>query len=82
MTVVIRDAEFYVVSTTKNLRGIIEYSRRHRVERVDIWPGKDGGAQLGITWSDDASTITDFVDSTVCREWCAKRRNFPPAKEH
>lgn len=77
MTVVIRDADFKIVSRSRNLRGILDYSRKHLVERVDIWQGAAGGAQLGIVWLSGASVITDFACFEVCKSWCAARRNFP-----
>ena len=81
-TVVIRDVDFKPVRASRNLRGIMEYTRKHAVQRVDIWPGKDGGAQLGIAWLDGASCITDFASAHVCKQWCAARRAFPAATIH
>ena len=80
--ITIRDRDFRIVSSSRNLRGIIDYSRRHIVERVDIWPHASGTAQLGITWTNGASVITDFQSSTVCEQWCASRRRFPAAVIH
>lgn len=77
MTVVIRDAAFNVVSKTKNLRGILDYSRTHRVDRIDFWEeGVKGTGQLGITWVNGSSTITDFADAGVMRRWVRGRRVF------
>ena len=80
--ITIRDSDFCIVSTSRNLRGIIDYSRTHTVKRVDIWPHASGTAQLGITWSNDSSAITDFQSFTVCKQWCASRRRFPAAVIH
>lgn len=82
MTVVIRDIDFQVASRSRNLRGILEYSRRHPVERVDIWEARGGAAQLGIAWSNGSTCVTDFASFEVCKRWCAARRNFPPARIH
>lgn len=80
--VIIRDTDGCIVSRSKNLRGILDYSRRHIVERVDIWPHVSGTAQLGVTWINGASVITDFQSFTVCRQWCTSRRRFPAAVIH
>jgi hypothetical protein len=76
--ITIRDIDFNVVNTSRNLRGILEYTRAHGVERVDIWPGKDKGAQFGITWNNGASTMSDFASATVCQQFFAKRARFAP----
>lgn len=80
--VIIRDADGHVVSRSRNLRGILEYSRRVPVERIDIWRNPDETAQLGITWTNGSSTITDFASFNVCKQWCASRRNFSGAPIH
>jgi hypothetical protein len=81
--VLIRDADFRVVRTSRNLRGIIGYSRTHAVERVDIYPSShDCSAQLGIAWADGATCITDFASFEICKNWCAARRAFPKATIH
>lgn len=67
--IVIYDRDLKPVSRSRNLRGILSYPSQ--VERVDIW-----GAQLGVTWTDGASTITDFADPAVLREWVRARRIF------
>jgi hypothetical protein len=76
MPVTIRDRDMRIVSTSRNLRGILGFSRTHVVERIDIWPGAAGGAQLGITWMDGASCITDFASFTLCKDWVSRRRVF------
>jgi hypothetical protein len=83
MTVVIRDRDFKPVNVSRNLRGIISSSGRNAVERVDVWPSKSGdGAQLGVTWTNGSSVITDFASFKVCKAWCAARRSFPAATIH
>lgn len=77
--IIIRDASFRIVSRSRNLRGILSRNRQHAVDRVDVWEGKTGGAQLGVTWADGSSCITDFASFTVCVQWCAARRAFPAA---
>jgi hypothetical protein len=73
--VIIRDADFKPVRTSRNLRGILIHSNLHAVDRVDIWPKRDS-AQLGVTWVDGSSCITDFADPRVCKDWVASRRAF------
>lgn len=77
--VVIRDASLRIVSRSRNLQGILSRNRIHAVDRVDVWEGEAGDAQLGVTWADGSSCITDFTSFTVCVQWCASRRAFPAA---
>lgn len=68
--ITIYDRDLRVVSRSKNLRGIMRYPAT--VERVDVWwPG-----QLGVTWTDGASTITTFADHSVLLAWIKARRIF------
>lgn len=71
----IYDADMRTASTSRNLRGLLEYTRKNEVERVDIWPNKNG-AQFGVTWRNGASCMSDFADSTVCKAFFAKRKAF------
>lgn len=70
--VIIRDKDMKVVSRSNNLRGILDYSRRNTVERVDIWPNPNG-AQFGIAWTDGSSCIDDFADAKVCAQFFRHR---------
>jgi hypothetical protein len=80
--VVIRGADFRVASRSRNLRGILTYSREHVVTRVDLFgPHSSGTGTLGLAWADGATCITDFADYTVMREWVAKRRIFRHLKQ-
>ena len=67
--ITIRDSEFNIVSQSKNLRGILRY--KCRVERVDVWH-----RQVGITWTDGASTITDFGDHGIMLDWIKRSKIF------
>jgi hypothetical protein len=81
--VTIRDNSFNIVQRSKNLRGILERTRRIAVDRVDVWPDKAGDtAQLGVTWVDGSSCVTDFASFKLCKQWCRARRAFPHAKVH
>lgn len=78
----IYDKDLRTVSTSRNLRGILEYTRKNTVERVDIWPNKSG-AQFGITWSNGSSCISEFADATVCAQFFRHRiARFPVIKIH
>jgi hypothetical protein len=69
--ITIRDKDFKVILRRPGLRRLIDRNRRVAVERVDIWPGVDGRAQLGVTWVDGSSTITDVSSLGALREWCS-----------
>lgn len=73
----IHDINMRTVSTSRNLRGILEYTRKNTVERVDIWPNSNG-AQVGIAWHNGSTCITDFADATVCAQFFRHRiARFP-----
>lgn len=80
----IRDTEGKVVMSSSNLACIIRYMRSpyHWAKRVDIWENKDGSAQLGVVFNDDATTITDFASFVVCKQWVSKRRGMAGAEVH
>jgi hypothetical protein len=80
--VVIRDSDCKVVSTSRNLRGVIARLGRIRPERFDIWPASDGTAQLGITWADGSSMITDFASAAICVRFCENRQQGAPINVH
>lgn len=84
MTIVIRDSSMRPVSTSKNLRGLLDYTRRNRVNRVDIWPDKvpRTGALVGIEWTNGATTTFTFESLVVCQQWFAARKRFPAATVH
>ena len=83
MDVIIRNTGGRVVSRSKNLRGIVDYARNHaKPNRVDIWQNRDGSAQLGIVFADDATVITDFASFEVCRSYVARSRACKSAAVH
>lgn len=72
----IRDKYGAVVAHSQNLRGILDYTRRPgiTIERADLFgPNKQGGGTLGVTWSDGATTLVDFADFDVMRDWVGTR---------
>lgn len=66
--IIIRDQEGTVVSRSKNLRGIRDYSRHNEVERIDLYPGP----QMGVAWRNGSTSIMDWADPAVMQQW-AKR---------
>lgn len=73
---VIYDADLRVVKKSKNLRGILDYSRTHTVERVDVY---QSARLLGVTWTNGASTVVQFADAKVMRRWAEARKCFKGA---
>lgn len=57
-----------IISTSRNLRGIHDRCRRlkHAVERVEVIPLRDGGANILIKWIDGSWATTNFADYGVC----------------
>ena len=73
---VIRDVDSRPVKRSSSLRGIIDYSRNHAVERVDLY---DSARLLGVTWANGASTVVPFADAKVLRRWAEARKCFKGA---
>lgn len=74
---VIRDADFRIVKRSHNLRGILEYSRSHAVERVDLY---SSARLFGVAWMDGATTLVQFADANVMRQWAETRKCFKGAE--
>lgn len=72
--VTIFDRENNVIGRSKNLRGILNRSRKHVVTRITL--GHMGGSQgqLGITWRDGSFALADFADYEVMRRFVTARR--------
>lgn len=77
MDIKIYDNAGACVSRSKNLRGILAYSRAHETERIDLYKPTDGwsGGQFGIAWKDGATAICDFADFSIM-EGFAKKKTF------
>ena len=65
----LRDAEWRVAARGPALREITRYCERSPVHRVDVWPGANGAAQMGVAWVDGTTTIVDWRGQLTCLEW-------------
>lgn len=77
--IVIRSSDFRVVSTSRNLRGLLTYARRSPVTRVDLYENKPGaawGAQFGIVFADGSTSISDFASYSILCAWVETRRKL------
>lgn len=77
MHITIRDAQFRIVLGTTDPDVLSAWSKAdgRTVTRVDLWPSKGGGAQLGIAWSDGSTYIGDWPVAHDCAAWCRERRH-------
>ena len=73
--ITIYDASLRAVNRSQNLRGILDYTRTHTVDRLDLWP-KNDKCQVGITWANGSSTCFDFASFTVCKRFFESRKQF------
>ena len=83
--VLIVDIGLNAISRSRNLRGILDYSRRNPVERIDLYGQPLGAGLLGITWINGSSVITEFASFSVMREWTRDRAVFhsiTPTEHH
>jgi hypothetical protein len=78
--ITIRNADFRIVATSRNLRGLLTYARTVApVSRVDLYENKPGatwGSQFGITFADGSSSISDFAQFSILCEWVETRRKL------
>lgn len=81
--VTIRDSAGAVIHRSRNLRGIMDYSRGVGVaiERADLFAHKGAeSGTLGVTWNTGATCMVDFASFEVMREWVNARRCFKGAQ--
>lgn len=74
----IKDASGHVYSRSKNLRGILDYSRRPfiRVTRLTVMHAGDSGGRLRVDWSNGHHVIAIFASHAVMLQWIKARRVF------
>lgn len=66
-----------VVSTSKNLRGLLDYGRRHLVAKVQAVPAPIGrSGYLVARYSDGAVGRARFADFGVLVRWVQSRRSW------
>lgn len=66
------------VSHSKNLRGILDYARKHGVAKVLIMENlaSEFGGTLNIIFGDGATVTTNFNSYKVLESWIAARRSW------
>lgn len=70
------------VSRSKNLRGILEYARKHKIRAISMATHSTAGATcqhatLRITFGDNAQTAADFADVNHIKQWLRSRKSWP-----
>lgn len=66
-----------VVSRSKNMRGIIDYVRKHSsMEEVRVLPATEGGAFLEFLFRNGARCIVYFNSRDVAIGWIISRRSW------
>jgi len=80
-TVKITDSEGHTLATSKNLRGINDYSRKpgQRIEYVQAWPLPDGEGCLRVDWCNGARCIVRFASHALLLEHIKKSRTMRSA---
>jgi hypothetical protein len=74
--ITIHNVEGKPISTSRNLRGIQEFARKHAVDIVNISALPDGAGTLTIFFSGGYSVTARFNSFTVLESWVRARRNF------
>lgn len=65
----IKSKHLVLLGSSVGPRCIVQRNREQVVERVDLYPGTDGRAQLGVTWEDESFTIHDWPSLDICAAW-------------
>jgi len=78
-----------IVSQSRNLRGLLDYARRHPVVWIETqpltWVSRDGrplwpaGARLYLRFADGAEAMTYFSSYAVLQDWIKARRTWKPS---
>lgn len=76
MTVFIHSCAGGVISKSKNLRGVIDRTRRLRPHgtRIKVVPLHSGRACVSFLWADGSWAAPQFEDYTVAVSWVKARR--------
>jgi hypothetical protein len=78
--VIYRDGK--AVSKSRNLRGVLDYGRKHGVNQVAIGERSNGGGTLVVIFDNKAVVTTTFASFVVLLDWVAsraKRSGWPEA---
>lgn len=62
-----------VVAHSKNLRGLLDYARKHRVAYVSVHGTHDGGAAYYVRYNNGAEARGEFADLSVAVRWFRTR---------
>lgn len=68
-----------VVSTSRNLRGIVTYSRKVAPKQITLDRDGDTRGWLYVEWCDGASVHTEFASYHIMVDWVRNRRRFRDA---
>ena len=65
------------ISASRNLRGILERTRKLGASGMKIVVGvtvqDGGGCYVGFTWADESNALTFFASKSVATEWVNRR---------
>lgn len=74
MTDVIKNGR--IVSRSKNLRGMLEYARKHPVRRVETVPLVGGKGTVRVFFLDGAECKAIFESYVVMLQWLQSRTSW------
>ena len=75
----IKDRTGKVISSSKNLRGLIAHAGKITVEEVDIREYNAGEGQLYVCFVNNDYCVTDFASFSVLKDWIQSRRGLQDA---
>ena len=76
MPAIIQAADSRTVSSTRNLRGLLDYARKSPVVRVAVRETLGGGGELTVTYENGASGHSHFASYIVACHWVLARRSW------
>lgn len=67
------------VSRSRNLRGLLEYGRKHQVEKIESRPDPLNvvRGELRVTYANGAQGFASFSSYHIMIDWIRNRRSSP-----
>lgn len=64
------------IRTSRNLRGILDYSRISKPSRIELTPQGIANGRLRVIYEDGATTSAHFVSYHIMVDWVRNRRSW------
>ena len=65
-----------IISSSKNLRGVLTYARKHGVTSLGFCMTSDYGADIAFSFGNGARCQVHFQSFNVCQRWVRARKSW------